>query len=375
MAELKLLQFSDNHLGKTFAQMSDERNRQRQNDLKETFHKIIDLAIAKTVHAILIPGDIFHAKAPGLGLVEWVRQEFERFTQTGGEIFITPGNHDDWLSESTPAAKILTELPGVHVFTSPDISRRTCLIGDFPLHVYGRGYVKEQQHSSPLAGFQKADLAGIHLILIHGSCGAIALEHAQGYYPFSESELDQTGLDYAALGHFHSLAKCNTNFPAYYTGSPEGLRFHPQEAGPRHCLYIRFDDTRQAEITPIVINQREIRLDTADLSVDSVSGIVQKLRQSANEKTLLAMKLTGIVKMTTELVELAGLADQFASLFFHLQLDHQQVQCGEALLQKAIENSPEGMYLQVMQEYLQQAAPDEQKLWHEALLTGLAEMH
>ncbi len=372
---IKILQFSDLHLGRPFKHLPEDQRRQRQQDLLDALHRIIDLAIAEAVQLLLVPGDVFDPKMPTLSLVEYVRHEFERFAATGGHIALIPGNHDGWLGESTPAHAILSGAKNLHLMTSPEWNHHLVRINDVDLYLYGFPFVKSEPFSRPLTTFQKQANGGIHIILLHGSYArekASRFTETELYHPFSDEEIEQTGADYIAVGHYHRLIQCASDIPAWYAGSPEGLRFNSNEEGPRHCLLITIDDANSVQVEQRVINQKEIFQLSYDVSLTQIDTISNELRKLADPTRLVRVKFTGTLPNLADLEQFSTLAEQFQVLFFHFDIDHSRVAFSDELLSGIDERSPEGIFVKTMTDHIDHSpADDDKQLWQEALVAGV----
>lgn len=377
MSQIRFLQFSDVHLGRTFSYLSAEKNTIRQQDFKSVLKRMIDLALENEVHALLVPGDLFDAKIPPFALIEYVRQEFERFTESGGFVFMAPGNHDAWLLDSLPASRILSEMSNVHIFNQPQQRVHSCPIGDETVHVYGFAFQPDDPFQPALREFTKLLEDGLHVALIHGSYNPgnnKGIVESELYQPVTEADFDQVGFDYVALGHYHKLMKCESKQPAYYAGSPEGLRLNQRESGDRHCLLITID-AGQVDAQPLVTNEKQIQILEYDLALEDSATVQQKLRQLANDKLLLSVKLHGVVQSMDDLVKVAGIQAQFEDVFFHIQVDTEQIICADTLFADLPGQTPEGLYIQVIQDQIEKAPDEETKsLWYQALLAGLREL-
>ena len=109
---MKLLHFADLHLDAPFAWAPPETARLRRRNRRETLTRIVALAEAEAVDAILCAGDLFEQDRIGPDTVEFLRSTFER---TDRRVFLAPGNHD-WLSAREPvrARRVVAERARLH---------------------------------------------------------------------------------------------------------------------------------------------------------------------------------------------------------------------------------------------------------------------
>ncbi len=86
---MKFLHTSDWHVGRTI------RNRSRQDEHRDVFAEIIDIARQEHVDAVLVTGDIFHERRPSLEAQELVAETLAELACAQIPSVVIPGNHDD----------------------------------------------------------------------------------------------------------------------------------------------------------------------------------------------------------------------------------------------------------------------------------------
>ena len=216
--EIKIIHTGDLHLGMTFKSLGDKSKLHRR-DCQDVFSSIIDLCIKEKADALLIAGDLFDEPNSSKPTVSFVIDEFKRLKEKSIPVFIISGNHDPykkdslWFSFSFPS--------NVVIFDSKDLQPKTS--GD--LEVYGLAYIDDTKE--PLKNFKAGKNDKIKIGLIHGSTTNIkdSDDPESSYRPITKAQIDDSGLDYIALGHFHDLLEIKSKVKCYYCGSPEGLTF------------------------------------------------------------------------------------------------------------------------------------------------------
>jgi DNA repair exonuclease SbcCD nuclease subunit len=213
---MKLLHFADLHLDAPFAWASPEAARARRRNRRETLTRIVALAEAEAVDAILCAGDLFEQDRIGPDTVEFLRSTFER---TDRRVFLAPGNHD-WLSDRSPY-ELAEWSPNVHVFT--DAALRPVELDD-GLTLWGAAHRAPANTDGFFTGFQ-VDRGGVHLAVAHASERAALAWQESGkrpHAPFDATELDATGIAHAFLGHYHVPRDATRHT---YPGNPDPLEF------------------------------------------------------------------------------------------------------------------------------------------------------
>ena len=213
---MRLLHFADLHLDAPFAWAPPETARQRRRNRRETLTRILALADAEGVDAILSAGDLFEHERVTPDTVEFLRASFAR---TDRPIYLAPGNHD-WLSARSPYASVAWS-PNVHLFTEPRLEPVTLADG---LTLWGAAHRAPANTDGFFAAFE-VDRGGTHLALAHASeRSLLGWQEAgkQPHAPFDAGELASAGIHHAFLGHYHRPRDAERHT---YPGNPDPLEF------------------------------------------------------------------------------------------------------------------------------------------------------
>jgi DNA repair exonuclease SbcCD nuclease subunit len=265
---MKLLHFADLHLDAPFAWALPQTARLRRRNRRETLTRIVALAEAESVDAILCGGDLFEQDRIGPDTVEFLRSSFER---TDRRVFLAPGNHD-WLSPRSPYA-LVEWSPNVHVFT--DDALRPVELDD-GLTLWGAAHRAPANTDDLFAGFRVDRAAGVHLALAHASERATLAWQESGkapHAPFDAAELPATGLAHAFLGHYHLPRDAELHT---YPGNPDPLDFG--EVGERGAVIatVSGDGTvtrERRDVSVSEVHELEVNVDGATHS-DEVAAVV-----------------------------------------------------------------------------------------------------
>ncbi len=121
---LRFIHCADLHLGSPFQdiQITDERWKRIVGRAPlRAFQKIVQIAIEKQVHAVLIAGDVYTSLTHNLTAQLDYARLLHRLAQKGIQVFAVHGNHDP-----LDAWKARIPLPpNVHVFSSAKVSSST----------------------------------------------------------------------------------------------------------------------------------------------------------------------------------------------------------------------------------------------------------
>lgn len=210
--------------------------------MKLVFKKIIAVAKEEKVDLMLICGDLYEHGYVRKSTIDFICDEFKKISET--KVIIIPGNHDPWSANSFHNS---TRWPdNVHI-----------LFGDNPVFELKDAGVCI--HGS-LNGNTSIDPSKINLLMLHGTLDMSF--NKSGFNPISSEKLESYGMDYIALGHFHSkFTGGGIQKNIYNPGSPEPLGF--DEEGEHGvflaAIYKEHSHDRQTDVRFIPLNTRSYR--------------------------------------------------------------------------------------------------------------------
>ena len=214
---LKLFHTADVHLDAPFSLSDPIEAEKRRTGLRSAFCSMIHAAKRMEADIFLICGDLFESSFVTKDTAAQVVREMESFPTC--RFFITPGNHDPY-DESSPYA-LLSFPKNVFVFTA-----ETPAYVDTPeknARVYGHAYVKKDIPDGLFSGFHVEDESKINILAAHGFVDA----PQSTCNVLMKRDIEQSGLDYIALGHVHThdgFLKSGKTVYAY-SGCPVGRGF------------------------------------------------------------------------------------------------------------------------------------------------------
>lgn len=309
--EVKIIHTGDLHLGMTFKSLG-EKSKLHRRDCQDVFSNIIELTIKEKANALLIAGDLFDEPNPSKSIVTFVIDELKKLKDKNIPVFIITGNHDPykkdslWFSYSFPS--------NVVIFDSNNLEPKS--IGD--LEVYGLAYTNNTKE--PLKGFKAERSDKFKVGLIHGSTTNIKEDDdpENSYSPITKTQIDGSGLDYIALGHFHDLLEVKSKVKCFYCGSPEGLSFkNKSDSG---VLIVTYSNGKVA-VKPHKTAIREfhnIEIDCTKL--DNDSEIRKTLQKNKGDNKILRLILKGSPSLDFHL-DKELLEKEFSSDYFYMKID------------------------------------------------------
>jgi exonuclease SbcD len=322
-----LLHLADVHLGARHADMGAAAVRQRERQLA-AFTRAIDEGLKAGVDAALVCGDLFDSNAQPRRSVERAVSELKRLTERGIRVVIIPGTHDVYDSRSIYRAFDLPRLaglpPGSDLMTVLTPERPELLLKDLDLIVYGRVFATKRAPRSPLAGFdvRADDRASWKVGMVHGSRLLPGKVDSDDVI-FSDAEVAASGLDYLALGHWHSFSTGRAGSTTWaYAGAPEPVAVDQDGAG-NVCL-VHLEDgaggASSVRVDRVRVGRTVFRAESVDAAeVPSQAELVQRLGELHDDDLILAVTIDGIAPDSLE-IDPDEMERALGSSFLHIRV-------------------------------------------------------
>jgi len=298
---LRLLHTADVHLGARHADLGDAASAQRERQFS-AFKASVDLAIKEKVDLFLVAGDLFDSNVQPRRSVERVAAELARLAEARIRSVLVPGTHDVYDRSSVYRAYDLAAMAG----TRRQDELVTVLTPDHPwIHlqaldavVHGPCFPTKRAPYSPLRDLAALEVpqATWKIGVLHAST-SIPGRTDQDEVVVTVEEIAATGLDYLALGHWHSAQVAKTKGVTYaYAGAPEPVAVDQDRAGK--VLLVTLDDAAGAHTVKVeertvgrtTFERRE--LDAATL--ETQTALITKLKAQANPDLVLDIRLIGV---------------------------------------------------------------------------------
>ncbi len=298
---LRLLHTADVHLGARHADLGEQAAAQRERQFA-AFRAAIDLALEERVDLFLIAGDLFDSNTQPCRSVERVASELRRLAAAKVRAILIPGTHDVFDRSSVYRAYDLVALAGLPadadllVVLTPE--RPEVVLPAVDAVVFGRVFETKRAPHSPLAGFDasKEDRVTWRIGMIHGSV-AIPGRTDSDEVVVTKEEIAASGLDYLALGHWHSTLVAKSGGVRYaYSGAPEPVALDQDEAG--RVLLVTLD--QRAGKRTVAVEERQVgrtqfeKVDLDAAAIASQPALIAELLTRADPDLVLDVRLTGV---------------------------------------------------------------------------------
>jgi len=298
---LRLLHTADVHLGARHADLGDVAAAQRERQFA-AFSAGVDLALAEKVDLFLIAGDLFDSNTQPRRSVERVAAELGRLAKGRVRTVIIPGTHDVYDRSSVYRAYDMAALAG----TRPADELVTVLTPERPwIHlaaidavVHGPVFATKRAPHSPLRDIAAVETppATWKIGLLHAAL-AIPGRTDHDEVVITTDEIAASGLDYLALGHWHSAQTAKAGRVTYaYAGAPEPVAVDQDRAGKVLLVTLDGRDSRRS----VTVEERTVgktvfeRLELDAAKIESQPALVARLMAMANPDMVLDVRLIGV---------------------------------------------------------------------------------
>lgn len=296
---LRLLHTADVHLGARHTDLGERAAVLRERQFS-AFRTSVELAIAERVDIFLIAGDLFDSNTQPRRSVERVAAELGRLARASIRTVIIPGTHDVYdgssIYRSYDLASMARAAADWVVVLTPEVSE--AVFPPLDAIVYGRVFDTKRSPGSPLAGLDaRGDTRATWKIgMIHGALSIPGRTDSDAVV-FTEEEIAHTGLDYLALGHWHSAIEGRAGNVEYaYSGAPEPVALDQDGAG--QVLLVTLDDRAGRHIVTVepkrVGQTRTERLDLDVSGIHSQPDLIDVLGRHADGNLVFDVRLTGL---------------------------------------------------------------------------------
>lgn len=212
----------------------------------ESINNVFKASVDNSADFVLISGDVFEHNQVSSSDVNAVVSVLNEYPDM--PVFLLPGNHDCLGPGCVYERDIFSRIDNLTLLDSCDPVRiKDATIHPIPVHsIYLQGE-RDQ-------GFRCViDVPGIHIGVAHGSLKTGLAEQFEFDLPIEPCCVDEAGLDYLALGHWHSyrVFEDGKGVPRIaYSGTHERTSYSEDSAGC--CLLVEIKDKGSPpEIKPI----------------------------------------------------------------------------------------------------------------------------
>jgi DNA repair exonuclease SbcCD nuclease subunit len=306
---MKFIHTADWQIGMRAAHVGAVAGRVRSERLAAA-DRVVQAAVDQRADFILVAGDTFEDNAVDRVAVQKVADILGRFP---GPVYLIAGNHDPWVAGSVWQHPAWDSHENLRLLSTPEpVEVPGGVLFPCPLR-------EKTSPRDPTGWIDARHAETISVGIAHGTVEGVVQDTLE--YPIARDAAARAGLDYLALGHWHSTATYEDNGGTVrmaYSGTHETTKFGERDSGNILAVEIT---SRGAppEVTPIHTGGLAWR--TIDEEIRS-PGDLARVRQSVEsmadpDNTLLEVRLSGLLH-AAEQSELARIEEILAARFpFH----------------------------------------------------------
>ncbi|MBN2215810.1 MAG: DNA repair exonuclease [Pirellulales bacterium] len=280
---MKFLHTADWQIGMRAAHVGAAAERVRQERFTAA-RRVVRLAAERRVDFIVLAGDTFEDNGVDRAMVRRVAETLAEFA---GPVYLLPGNHDPLVPGSVWEHASWSAHANLHVL---DRAEPVAAAGG---RLYPCPALTKHSPADPTAWIAAAGDERIAVGLAHGSVEGVPQEQPES--PIPRDAARRRGLDYLALGHWHSTVAAGYDRMAY-AGTHEPTRFEERDSG--NVLVVEIDGRGAVPRVETVATGGLVWL-SVDEPIRDLGDLGRARRRIESverpERTLLNLRLHGVL--------------------------------------------------------------------------------
>ncbi|MBN1595914.1 DNA repair exonuclease [candidate division FCPU426 bacterium] len=360
---LKIVHTADLHLGAKFTKLGAKGAGQRKR-LCEVLVDITDLALRERADFVLFAGDTFDHHQPAPQSLSAFEFAVARLAQAGIPVLLIAGTHDFLNGRSILKKYLADQAEGPILLHS---RRPVWKSAEKQAVIQGVSLERPDSPARPLAGLHRTEDPGWQIGMIHASL-EIGQETTREAV-FSPAEVQGSGLDYLALGHWHRMRDCSAGqTTCWYPGAPEMIAMDEEEKG--RVLVVELRESTGPRVTPVTVGKRSLlRVNT---EVSRLEEALHRAMLQVDPDRILELTLSGMMP-PGQPPDIREIQNRLAGEFFFVEVRNSAVSrlSAEEMLQYP-EQTVIGRFIRLVEERQKKAEPAQKEQLEQALQLGLA---
>jgi DNA repair exonuclease SbcCD nuclease subunit len=219
---LRFIHTADWQIGMRAAHVGAVAQRVRDERL-QAIRRLTDLAREKQAEFLVLAGDTFEDNGISPVLIQQVADLLGKFV---GPVYLLPGNHDPLVPGS------VWEHPAWTGHRNLNVLRQAGPIEVPGGTLWSTPLLEKHSRRDPTLAIQAAERPGIQIGVSHGTVEGVSQDEPD--YPIAANAAVRAGLDYLALGHWHSTVLYPDREGCVrmaYSGTHETTKFGERDSG------------------------------------------------------------------------------------------------------------------------------------------------
>ena len=368
---VKLFHTADIHIGKVFEQFGPFGDQLRAQ-IKDTFRTLVQFAQSDGAAAVLISGDLFDTSSPSPSDIRFFMGTVQSARPL--PVFLLPGTwtHDGFLRNHFYRSNLFLNDRPDNLFVYSSEQAETFKLPSGSVSIHGRAVLPES--GNPLDGMHADVHALFNIGMLHTGISLPQLSGDANEGALTKMQVDQSGMTYLALGHWHAFRRYfeDSKTVVQYSGSPEALQFKGGEQSGFVAVVTLNNGQAIVERRPVGRYQwLEREIDCSGIASSSL--LAKEILAHADATRILRITFRGTLS-TKDPINLERMNEELGPKFAYLDFDTSQLNENlpvGTLDKEYRENSVEHAFVTLVEQALQNAKdPNQADLLRESLRRG-----
>lgn len=366
--KIKIAHCADLHIGSKISDLG-HKSSARIEEIKHSFFNIVNICKKESVSVLCVSGDLFD----DVEILSSDIKEIKNICKNADfKIVISPGNHDPFSADS-PYKGVWPD--NVTIFKNNYLEKIE--FEDIKLRVWGAAFKGRYENNSLFKSIVVPKDDFVNLCVLHGE--VVNSKSGKSLYnPIFTEDIENSGLDYLALGHVHTRSKIYKLGETFYSycGNAESSGFgdlgekgiYLGEISKGFCN-LKFVKTCKRSYYVKEINVSGLKTDS-EISQKIISFLTEEFGESYGEniyKIILIGEVSDGVLISTHNIKSILESNVFYCAVednTEIEIDIKNIDC---------KNNFKGFFIKKMVEKINmQSSEEEKRIYKKALKIGLA---
>ena len=307
MAYLKLIHFSDTHLGFNDLDILNAENiNQREADFYDAFSQVVEQIQEIKPDYIIHTGDLFHRASPSNRAITFALEQFKIIDALNIPFILIAGNHSTPRTNlSSPILKIFENFKNIYVSYNQEYKKIE--FDDVVFHTlpHMNDDSKAVEQIEICESQINADKKNI--MMMHCSVGAWYLmqEFGEWVYPTDKEYIFEM-MDYVALGHWHGFGAVGKHENVYYSGSTERTSLNDKR-NSKGFIELTLGETLNVKHKEIIIRH----IVSKEINCEEYENSLETLNAAETSNAIVEVRLKNLTALQSIDIQNADIKELF----------------------------------------------------------------
>lgn len=355
MNQFKFIHSADIHLGKKLSYSGEAKKNLTDilaNAEKNSFRRMVDLALAEEVDFIIIAGDLYDLESRSIRASRFFKKQTARLEAENIKVYLISGNHDPAGNKKEPFK--LNE--NVKIFSSEEVEIvEFYKKGELSARILGQSYRQRFEDRSMYNFYTAPDTGIFNIGILHTQLNA----ENRKYVPATKKNLlSKEEIHYWALGHIHQYQEINSQPGIYFPGTIQGRNIN--ERGPKGVILVEVDQN---------LNYQKKFIALAELKYQNLYLKLDELEELENISELEEILINKIKLMQEKIISLNQQQKfRLKALILRIIIE------GRSQIHNFVKNNAEELELELAAELRNQFGSESPYIWVDSIIFRTASL-